>query len=58
MPKTALLALLTLLFTASAGACLAAPAPDGVWQINSDKDGKPQALIRLQTVGGGRCRGC
>jgi uncharacterized protein (DUF2147 family) len=37
---------------AAASAAQAAPKPDGTWQIISDKDGKPRALIRLTTVGG------
>jgi uncharacterized protein (DUF2147 family) len=46
------IALLTVLFSAMAAAALAAPRPDGVWQIISDQDGKPRALIRVATVNG------
>src|SRR5580693_9521531 len=40
-----------------ATAASAAPRPDGTWRIVSDKDGKPLALIRVQTVGGGQLSG-
>ncbi len=52
MAKAAFLLLLALLVSAAASAGVAAPGPDGVWQTISDKDGKPQALIRIATVGG------
>jgi uncharacterized protein (DUF2147 family) len=52
MAKAATVLMLTLLMSAAAGAALAAPSPDGVWQTVSDKDGKPEALIRIETVGG------
>ncbi|HLK26669.1 MAG TPA: DUF2147 domain-containing protein [Caulobacteraceae bacterium] len=35
-----------------AKAALAAPSPAGAWEIISDADGKPRALIELTVVGG------
>jgi uncharacterized protein (DUF2147 family) len=35
----------------------AAPRPDGLWRITSDKDGRPLAMIRVQTVAGGQLSG-
>jgi uncharacterized protein (DUF2147 family) len=46
------IALCTLVLSAIASPVLAVPLPDGVWSIISDKDGKPAALIKVQSVGG------
>lgn len=35
-----------------ASTATAAPSPNGTWEIVSDKDGKPQALIELTTAAG------
>ncbi len=51
MVRAAAIALFSLLACFAASAASAA-TPDGVWRIISDQDGKPQALIRIQTVGG------
>ena len=50
MAKATTFLFLALLMSAEAGAAFA--SPDGVWQTISDQDGKPQALIRVETVGG------
>jgi uncharacterized protein (DUF2147 family) len=58
MVRLAALALVAALAGAVAtSAAAAAPRPDGTWRIVSDKDGKPLALIRVQTVGGGQLTG-
>lgn len=52
MAKFVMIALGALFLSAVASTSLAAQRPDGLWQIISDKDGKPSALIRVQTTGG------
>jgi uncharacterized protein (DUF2147 family) len=52
MARRTAIALFTLLLSAVASAATAAPRPDGAWQIISDQDGKPLAVIRVQTVNG------
>ncbi|HEY2707847.1 MAG TPA: DUF2147 domain-containing protein [Caulobacteraceae bacterium] len=42
---------------AIAAPAVAAPRPDGLWRITSDRDGKPLAMIRVQTVAGGQLSG-
>ena len=50
MARQAAIALFALLLAALATTTMAAPRPDGVWAIT--EDGKPLALIKVQTVGG------
>jgi len=57
MGRLAAAALIVALGCALTTAASAAPRPDGTWRIISDKDGKPLALIRVQTVGGGQLSG-
>jgi hypothetical protein len=57
MVKLSALALAAALFCGFATTASAAPRPDGTWQIISDLDNKPQALIRVSTVGGGQLAG-
>jgi uncharacterized protein (DUF2147 family) len=52
MARPAATALFALLLSAMATSVMAAPRPDGVWSITSDQDGKPLALIKVETVGG------
>ena len=53
MAKLTAIALFTLLFAAIASPSqAAAPKPDGKWEIISDQDNKPIAMIQLRTVRG------
>jgi uncharacterized protein (DUF2147 family) len=52
MTRPKAVAILAALFAAMASSGLAAPSPDGSWRITSDQDGKPIALIRVETVNG------
>jgi uncharacterized protein (DUF2147 family) len=44
------IAMFALALSAIASSALAAPRPDGLWAIT--EDGKPLALIKVQTIGG------
>jgi uncharacterized protein (DUF2147 family) len=52
MARLGFVALVASTSTMLGSAAMAAPSPDGTWQIISDTDGKPRALIHVQTVGG------
>jgi uncharacterized protein (DUF2147 family) len=52
MTRLTAIAIFTVLLSAIGPQAFAAPRPDGVWRIISDEDGKPRALMRLQTIDG------
>jgi len=52
MTRLTAIAVFTLLLSVIGSSAFAAPRPDGVWRIISDEDGKPRALMRLQTIDG------
>ena len=52
MPKLARIALVGVALLLLAKSAVAATSPAGTWEIISDKDGKPRALIQLSLVGG------
>jgi uncharacterized protein (DUF2147 family) len=52
MTRAAFAAAFALLLSLTASVAIAAPSPAGTWQIISDRDGKPRALIRVSVAGG------
>ncbi|HXQ11944.1 MAG TPA: DUF2147 domain-containing protein [Caulobacteraceae bacterium] len=52
MAKPGIIALLAATFAVIASSAAVAASPAGSWEIISDADGKPRALIELSVVGG------